>query len=51
MSALGCTDSNSYGITSIFGMVGTHGHGIQSRRGREMKLKSRSELVRLEANW
>ena len=31
MRALGCTDSNSYGMTFIFGMVGTHGHGRQSR--------------------
>ena len=31
MSALGCTDSNSYGIAFIFGMVGTHGHSKQSR--------------------
>ena len=31
MSVFGCTDSNSYGRTFIFGMVGPHGHGNQSR--------------------
>ena len=31
MCVLGCSDSNSYGITFIFGMVGTHGHSNQSR--------------------
>ena len=31
MSAVGYTDGNSYGRTFIFGMVGTHGHGDQSR--------------------
>ena len=31
MSAIECSDSNSYDRGFIFGMVGTHGHGNQSR--------------------
>ena len=31
MSALGYTDDNSVGKACIFGMVGPHGHGNQSR--------------------
>ena len=31
MSVFGCTDSSSYGITFIIGIVGTHGDSTQSR--------------------